>query len=536
FGLTGDGFLYTWEHAPLRTLPIAYRHDGFSLFFEEPPMTWESLLEGYVAPLAGTNATISVWGLGPGSVFCYDTKVGEVFGEGLSQEQLGMLREGDRWVHENVMGLIRSGNDPLRVAAERGRELGLKTLARLEMNHEYGPASEDNWLWVGLVGRFNKEHPEYRIGGRSVLLDFKHKQLRDFKLAIFREALEAGSDGISADFAVYPPFFAEPAAGTPIMTGFIRDVRALLDEFGAQQGRRLELMVRVPARNANELGLDWQTWMREGLIDYIVPTHYRPNETFDIRVEEFVALGRKTGVMVYPCIWQVLGFVSTDQHPEDEKTGNRRYDKPKTEEMFFAQALLFHRAGADGLQLGFSEDQWRKRPYLNDLAEPEKVLYANKHYMVDVLPHCPITFEASGGRPPTPVERTVPLRLGDDVAEARARGYRVEAELVLYATPLHEGERVEIFVNGQGPAVVAGAEPGAEAEGDGAPVDPRRIGDKIFEKEWWRRGERHVQMDAGWWRLGENEIRLVYRGAQADAAVPFSITWVDLLLRYQGPR
>ena len=76
------------------------------------------------------------------------------------------------------------------------------------MNHEYGPASPKNWMWVLLVGDFNKKHPEYRIPG-GVHLDFKHKAVRDFKMAIFREAVEAGADGISMDFVVYPPHFRQ---------------------------------------------------------------------------------------------------------------------------------------------------------------------------------------------------------------------------------------------------------------------------------------------------------------------------------------
>ena len=534
FGLEGDGFRHAWGVTPLQKIPIAYRHDGFSIFYEKPPLTPEILRERYVDPLANSNAPILVWGLGPGSVFCYDTKVGEVFGEPLTAQQLGLLREGDRWVHQNVMDLIRSGNGPLRVAVARSHELGLKILARLEMNHEYGPADPENWLWVGLVGSFNKNHPEYRIPG-SVLLDFKHQEVRDFKLAILREALDAGVDGVALDLAVYPPFFENPKEGAPIMTQFVRDVRALLEEFAAKQERPGELMVRVPARNAADLGLDWETWMREGLLDYIVPTHYRPNETFDVEVGDFVSLGHRSGVQVFPTVWQALGFVSTDQAPEDEETGNRRYDKPKTKGMYYAQALLFHRAGVDGLQLGFSEDQFRTRPWLNDLADPAKVAFADKHYMVDVRPHCPITFPLPEGGPFT-CEKSVPLRIGDDVAEATRAGYRVAAALVLYAAPMREGDALSIFVNGNGPVLAMPTV--SQSTGDGQPIDPRKAKDRsfIFEKEWWRKGQLEVSVPAAWWQMGPNEIRLRYTAESPRAGRAFYITWVDLTLDYADPQ
>ena len=527
FGLAGDGFRHAWGVKPLRKIPIAYRHDGFSIFYKEPPITPEILCRRYVDPLANSNAPILVWGLGPGSVFCYGTRVGEVFGEGLTEHQLAMLREGDRWVHQNVMDLIKSGHDPLEVAVKRAHELGLKILARLEMNHEYGPASADNWMWVAFVGQFNKQHPEYRIPGR-VLLDFKHQEVRDFKLAILREALEAGADGLSLDFAVYPPFFADPQAGKPIMTEFVRDVRALLDEAGGKQGRHLELMLRVPYRDSDRLGLDWKTWMHEKLPDYIVPTHYRPNETFDVAVDEFVSMGHRTGVKVFPTIWQALGFVTTDQSPEDDETGNRRYDKPKTEAMYFAQALLLHRAGVDGLQLGFSEDQFRTRPWLNDLADPAEVEFADKHYMVDVKPHCPVRFPLSGDGPAYSCEQIVPLRIGDDIAKAKREGYAVDLRLVLYAAPMQEGDKLDVYINGQGPAVAMAA------QAEGTPIEPRKSKDRafVFDKEWWRKGELTVPVDADWWQMGMNSIRFIYSTNERDRG--FHITWIDLLIEYRS--
>lgn len=515
-----------WRNRPLRKLPLAYRHDGFTPFYRKPPMTRESLIETFVDPLKESNVEILVWGLGPGSVFCYDTKVGEVFGAGLSEEQWALMREGDRWAHENVAGLIKAGHDPLRVAIERAHELGLKLFARLEMNHEYGPPKPDNWQWVGFVGSLNKQHPEYRIPG-TVLLDFKHEQVRAFKLAILREALEAGADGLALDFAVYPPFFENPGDGKAVMTQFVRDANAMLDEFGKER----ELMVRVPYRNAPGLSLDWETWMKERLIDYAVPTHYHASEAFDIVIDEFVALGRKTGVRVYPTVWHALGFVTTDPAPEDDGTDNRRYDKPKTDGMFFAQAALFNRAGADGLQLGFAADAWKRRPWLDDLADPAKLAIADKHYMVDPKPHCPIVFppgERLREGKPFVSEMTVPLRIGDDYWKAIKAGYSVRATVIIYATPLNEGDRLGVYVNDNGPAVIF-------AEKDAAPpIDAKETQDKsfVFDKDWWRKGERHIPVAVGWWSPGPNTIRLEHTSEAAVQDPPFRVTWLDLILEY----
>lgn len=380
-------------------------------------------------------------------------------------------------------------------------------------------------MWIGFVGKLNKEHPEYRIGGR-VMLDFKHKGVRDFKLAILREAAEAGADGLSLDYAVYPPFFEEPDGS--IMTQFVRDVRAMLDDVGTRQQRRLDLMVRVPYRDSIELGLDWKTWAREGLIGFVVPTHLRPTDAFDIPVEEFVEVGMETGVKVYPTIWLALGFVTTDSEPSDKSKKRRRYDKPKTREMYYAQAALFQRSGADGLQVAMSGDAWCTRPWLNDLADPTATTFADKHYMADPRTYLPVTFPVEHS-----ADRLVQLRIADDVALARAESRRVEATLVFYSRPLKPGERLDVFVNAHGPATVSGDSAEERArEGQGlVNFRARERESFIFDRHWWRRGEHRVTISPDWLRLGHNTIRFRHR-LPGERAPALSMQWVDLLVTY----
>lgn len=516
FGLTEDGTRHTWRSRELHKLPIAYRHDGFSPFFVKPPMTRNDVERRLVNPFEDTNVEILVWGLGPGSVFCFDTKAGRIFGEGLTKEQRTMVRQGDHWVHENVTNLIRQGAGPLRIAVERGREIGLPIFARLEMNHEYGPADPKNWLWVAFVGDLNKKHPEYRIGD-TVLLDFKHKEVRDFKLAIFREAAQAGADGVSLDFAVYPPFFTKPDPA--IMTQFIRDVRAMLDEVGKTQNRRIQIMARVPNEDYMALGLDWKTWMREHLVDIIVPTKRHQRDYFELCIEEFVSLANQTGVRVIPSIWHALGFVNTDPHP----TEAARYDKPKTKGMFYAQALILHRAGADGIQLAQSSDGWRSRPWFNDLADPDRILFADKHYMVDPISMRRCRFKESGSR-------TVGLRIGDDIPAARRASRNVKARLVVYCRPLKPGEKLEIRVNGSEPVTISGDSADERARTDEKGV----VGSKRYhQKDWWKRGEHSLKVASDSWKLGRNNIKLTYSNGSAKDAAPLSVTWIDLLLDYE---
>ncbi len=535
-GLVPEGWRYQWARRPLRKLDLAYRNDGFSIFFKKPPMDVAELRRRYIDPFRNSNASTLVWGVGPGSVFCFETNVGEIFGEGLTPRQRSLLREGDLWVHENVMNLIRAGTGPMAAAVDAAHAIGRKLIARLEMNHEYGPARDDNWKWVAFVGSLNKKHPEYRIPG-TVLLDYRHAEVRAFKLKVLRETVQLGADGVSLDFAVYPPFFEKPAPA--IMTSFVREVRTMLDEEGGKRGHRLELMVRVPTPGARDLGLDWEAWMREGLIDVIFPTHRRFPDLFDLRVERFIDVGVETGVRVYPTIWQALGFVDTDQRPGDKAKGRRRYDKPKTPGMYRAQALLFMRAGADGIQLGMSEDQWRGKPWMNDLVDPEKLLFANKHYMVDPVSIRPGTIKLAKNENGFRGTMTLGLRLGDDIAAAGKAGYAVAATTVVHCRPLETGERLSLFVNGRGPVEISGDSiEESKRRGKGAAIDP--AGGKhetfIYRRNWWKRGEHKLATPADWWNIGDNRIVLAYSTKSRSTVPRFKITWVDLLLEYTKPQ
>lgn len=237
---------------------------------------------------------------------------------------------------------------------------------------------------------------------------------------------------------------------------------------------------------------------------------------------------------MYPTVWQALGFVNTDQEPSDNATGRRRYDKPKTRGMYFAQALLFHRAGVDGIQLGFSEDQWRGNPWMNDLADPDKVLVADKHYMVDPVSMRPGSFHLERDGEQWRGEKALSLRIADDIPEARRRGHEAQARVVVYCRPLEASEQLAVYVNGNGPLVIRGDSEEEGARRGAAVVDPAKGEHEtfIFDKDWWRRGEHSLAADAGWWRLGKNDIRVVYSCAGQIAEPPMSITWLDVILDY----
>ncbi|HBN83240.1 MAG TPA: hypothetical protein DDZ89_05295 [Clostridiales bacterium] len=500
----------SWIKHSLQDVPVVLRDDGFSHFFVEY-LTKERLEQRCIDYLADTNVKIKEWGLGPGSVFTFDTKTGETFGSRLSQKQLDMLREGDRQVHRSVKEMIQKGHDPLEVAVNRCHELGLLIWARLEMNHEYPPADENNWLWVGLVGEFNKKHPEYRIP-KSVNLDFSIKAVRDFKLAILKEAALKGVDGISMDFAVYPPFLKNPMDDYHIMTDFVAQVREMTNEIGKKENRKIDLIVRVP-ESYKAIGLDWRAWIHMGLIDVIVPTVVRLKDRFDVPVEEFVQAAKGTDCKVYGCIRPYMGYINSDPRPEDDKTGVIRYDRDMTDEMFYAKAFLLLRAGVDGIQVatgsgdcGVKTDNWKKKtdawkPVYNDAGSPDVLKYKDKDYVFNRTGQLPLVLSTNQNTGEALV------RIADDIPALLKTNRKIRMVLVLFCRDLSNDEKLTIQVNGNKPMCLTSE----KIQGQDVPVETTKniLSEQIyFNKDWWKKGMHEIDVPAQWWTLGDNQVQV----------------------------
>ena len=522
-------------------IPLAYRNDGFSLYFiAEPPMTPDYLAAHYIDPLVHSSIKALIWGIGPGAgVFTYNTELGEIYGDRLTERQWRMCRPRDRWVNANVHALIEEVECPLRTVAQRAHEHGMEVYGRYPMQRGYAPL--DKWMGVVFTGEFPRQHPEYWIPGTSCFLDFKHEEVRNFKLGIIREVVSAGFDGIFMDFCTKAgPFFERPDG--EVMTGFMRDCRSMFEEIRCREGRDLRIWVRIPARGATALGLDWRTWMREQLVDCLVPSFAEAGPgkmgyEFCVSRDRFVELGKETGCKVYGFIWHDLGLVSHDPAPD----GRMRYAKPITREMLQAQALLHHRSGVDGIQLAWGwGDELSYRPWAADLADPGKLSIADKHYMVDVGPHIPVRFPLPA-EAPLVSEADVPLRIADDLSEARCEGHHATATLIFHSRGLKAGEKLAIHVNDNGLIEIAGGS--AEETGKEPPVEWKvkergaLIGEGpwIFEPNWWKRGEHRVVVPPEWLRTGDNTIRMRYSAGSHDVEPPYWVSWIDLRLDYDGP-
>ncbi len=527
-GRLGD---YFWTPAPLKPLEMAWRSDGFTPWYNfQAPIAAEKLDRTQFAPFAGTAMKYLVWGTGPGSTFTHRTKAGQIFGYGVTDEEWKTLfRPGDRNVHDNIAHFLAQGIDPQALVAELAHRHGLKLFSRLEMNHTYGPVGH-NWMWLAFMGEFDKRHPECRIPG-SLNLDFRHQAVRDFKLAILRELATSGVDGLVVDFAVYPPYFSRPAP--EIMTDFMREVRKMLDEEGARRGRRLALQVSLPWRFNENYGLDWRTWLREGLVDILVPTGTIPVEQdrypFDVRIGEFLRERDLYGGKVYAGIDQDLRIFSSDPHPD----GIRRYSRGKTGLEINAQVLMFMRAGADGVIFNNdTHNRYLRNPdYYNRIGTPEYVEFADKNYIAGPNPPMPVIApnSAKGGR--FSASFLSLLRVADDIPAARAKGLSCQATLVLNCRALAADERMEVYLNGRLVAELKGADAAEESLASAFGLPKGDI--DLTVPDWWKRAMRAIPFPPDLLWMGENIIRVTYCTDAPARQKQLQVLWPEIQLRYR---
>ena len=203
----------------------------------------------------------------------YDSKVVEIAGD-LSPPAVQPWNYTHYWAWLAVMRrLVEQGDDPPRIVAEACRRRGMRCLAYFRMNDTHGIKPHE-----GQYGSFRREHPEWAIDG-SKSMDYGVPQVRQHILSVVQEVVDRYDiDGIDFDFMRHPRFFKgdQIQANTPVMTGFIGEVRAILDEAGEKKGRRMLLNVRVPQtlEGCENVGLDVRTWVRDELVDTICPASF----------------------------------------------------------------------------------------------------------------------------------------------------------------------------------------------------------------------------------------------------------------------
>ncbi len=401
------------------------RHYYFFVF--EPPMSLEDAWRP-VDEVAGTGVDTLVFGVARGDGMFYDTRVGKRFGV----DARPFLQNNHWRTYANMQSLIDRGLDPLAVVIDRAHEKGIDFFASLRMSN------------------FRTRHPEWALSNGGAGL--AGPEAREHTFALLEElATRYDVEGVELDFAAAPggmDFWLRPedvAEYTPTITELVRRVANMVR---GRPDRAGEIGARVYPTEAMNLaqGLDVKAWLREGLVDYVVPLLYIYSDIdADMPIDWLIGASHDAEVSTY-------GMLQHYVHSPATGSDARIYPTP---EIVRAAAANLWDMGVDGLYtwamhwpLGNVE-----RSILSELNDPDLVRRGDKRYVLRrrsqvadeqgygaILP-LEIRF-ADVGRP-----HEVPFYFSDDLEAAADRVSRVALRINIHNTV--SADRFAVLINGE---------------------------------------------------------------------------------------
>lgn len=264
--------------------------------------------------------------------------------------------EWDEKLYFRMRRYMHSGGKPIHEMYEAAKREGLKFFFTYRMNDCHYLEKTHS----PLLDTFWRNHPELRIkdyGGvhpnmhsqlANLLQNYMYPEVRQHYLSILEELLaEFDIDGLEMDFMRKPCLVPLPQVeeGREVVTGFVRDVRNLLDRYGAMRGKELPLCVRVPhnVQMCYDLAMDVVRWSAEGLVQMVnVSSSYLTNMyALDIKgFREQLPAARIYGEMHY-------SFAYGAKWPNY----GRKFIRQTTRNQYQTAAYYFMNRGADGVSV-----------------------------------------------------------------------------------------------------------------------------------------------------------------------------------------
>ena len=361
------------------------------MYCYEPPMS----LENVWAPIdevSGTGVDTFVYGMGNGSVMLHQTQVGEVWGSRISEAQRpfaetvdGSLRAISSWrAYENLKSLTDIGLDPIKLLIDRAHSKGLEFFTSCRQTNKTDPKLADH----AQISRFKLNHPEWNLQGKGKYnFNWIHPEIRAERLAIIEETIDRYDiDGFEVDWSYCPFFFEESEIeqNYHILTEHMRDVRSVIQHASDTRGKTIWLGARVlPTLSGNvTAGLDVATWIKEDLLDFVVPNFYGDRQIDgDFPFEWLIELTRSTDCKVYPALQGgVRALDIGDSRQEPTGVGENH----ATVDQYRAAAAAYWSKGADAIYLQWF--QWpidtEQKQILSEIHDPDLIREKPKHYVV----------------------------------------------------------------------------------------------------------------------------------------------------------
>lgn len=203
-----------------------------------------------------------------------------------------------------VRGVVEISDNPSKMQQFTNMlaaQLKYSALLNMESHANMGATS----CYVGSTSEadISKKHPEWRNGN---YLKYDIPEVKEHILSIFEEAIEIGAGALSIDWCRYPYSVED----SETVTIFFRELRALADRYEGKNGERIEILTRFPARGVKKSEyMDYKTWIKEGLIDYMCPSNIQGRHMhFDIK--EYTDAVKGTRTKLLPCVDGLLWGVA----------------------------------------------------------------------------------------------------------------------------------------------------------------------------------------------------------------------------------
>lgn len=466
----------------------------YYLYVFEPPMKLEEARRP-IDELAGTTVDTFVYGVERGDGLFYPSKTGMLFGE--DKRPFDISPYWRAW--ENMQSLIARGLDPLQVLIDRAHEKEMDFFASVRM---------------GSHGGMNPQH-KIEAGGHGIA----HKEVRDHQFAIFEELSHRYNiEGVELDFSAAPGGMAhylrdeDVEEYTPVLTEYVRKISAMVR---GRPGTPGQIGVRVypTEKMCAQRGLDVQRWLKEGLVDFLVPMLY-VDFTLDgnMPIDWLIKAAANTDTAVYGMLQPFLS---------GEPTGDDHTTYPSPAAMRAAAANYLAR-GVDGLYTWYM--QWPlgdvERRILTELGDPETIHAGDKHYILRTPSEAAVEMGYSSQ---LPVEipkadhakrYAIPFSVADDF-EASSDRFR-QIRLLLDVNNLVTADKFTIELNGQS------LEKETCLRSFESPIRPFR----------GQRLEFHLQKVRP--RKGDNVLTVCLEGRPANFSAGVTIKRVELFVEY-GP-
>ncbi len=421
-----------------------YNDDGDTCLQEYRGPIRPNRVTDAVDVLLGTPVTTLVFCVNPSDCTNYPSHVVSMIGwrKTPSCERGPFRRSYDFFQH------VRKNHwDLPQMILDRAKSQGLEFIPSMRMNDAHF-AQKTHPREHPLTGQFWLDHQDLLIGpaeftfwGNEHLLDFKHSAVWEYKLAHAFEIIDRyAQDGFEMDWTRHYTFFKPGREQPELLTEMVREVRKRLDKRGGKEGRHLSLVMRVAASiEANrQCGLDVSTWVKDGLVDYLVPSSPSRCISFDMPVQEWIDLVKGSPVQVHP---------SPDSAAV---TGNGQ----ATLEMYRAAASNYYTMGAHGIYVfnlfcqGFplKNEQYR---VLRDISAPASLDRQDKLFRATPAPDqwrknadtLPVTLSDQPA--------TIGLWVGDDLAQARVDSTLKQLTFRVRVDYLEPEDTLDVKVNGQ---------------------------------------------------------------------------------------